>query len=93
MCKLDVDFNDDGNVNGDDGAIPLPQKSNFGEWGTVMAFSFLTILVLYTFYIFHKGKSKDKFPSDKSIYGQGVISAVDVTVIIPLTVMHPLNEP
>ena len=67
---LGFDFNDDGNVNGEDGAIPLPQKSSFGEWGTVMAFSFLTILVLYTFYIFHKGKSKEKFPSDKSFREQ-----------------------
>ena len=67
---LGFDFNADGNVNGDDGAIPLPQKANFGEWGTVMAFSFLTILVLYTFYIFHKGRSKDKFPSDKSFREQ-----------------------
>ena len=67
---LGFDFNDDGNVNGDDGGIPLPQKATFGEWGTVMAFSFLTILVLYTFYIFHKGKSKDKFPSDKSFREQ-----------------------
>tara|TARA_B100000575_G_scaffold288489_1_gene288590 strand:+ start:722 stop:2707 length:1986 start_codon:yes stop_codon:yes gene_type:complete len=67
---LGFDFNADGNVNGDDSAIPLPQKATFGEWGTVMAFSFLTILVLYTFYIFHKGKSKDKFPSDKSFREQ-----------------------
>ena len=67
---LGFDFNADGNVNGDDGAIPLPQKANFGEWGTVLAFSFLTILILYTFYIFHKGKSKDKFPGDKSFREQ-----------------------
>ena len=67
---LGFDFNSDGNVNGDDGAIPLPQKANFGEWGTVLAFSFLTILILYTFYIFHKGKSKDKFPNDKSFREQ-----------------------
>jgi hypothetical protein len=67
---LGFDFNNDGNVNGKDGALPLPQAKNFGEWGTVLAFSFLTILVLYTFYIFHKGKSKDKFPSDKSFREQ-----------------------
>lgn len=72
---LGFDFNADGSVDGSDGAIPLPQKENFGEWGTVLAFSFLVILVLYTFYIFHKGKgdktkTENIFPSDKSFREQ-----------------------
>jgi len=69
------DFNADGAVDGSDGAIPLPQKETFGEWGSVLAFSLLTILVLYTFYIFHKGKAdktkpENIFPSDKSFREQ-----------------------
>ena len=34
-----------------------------------------------------------KFPIEKSIYGQGVTSFVDVTVIIPFTVIQPLKDP
>jgi len=55
--------------------MPLPKADSFGEWGSVLAFSMLAIIVLYTFYIFHKGKEdKSKpeniFPSEKSFREQ-----------------------
>jgi len=47
----------------------------FGDWGAPVAFSMLAIVVLYTFFLFHRGKTdkmnpENVFPSDKSFREQ-----------------------
>jgi hypothetical protein len=47
----------------------------FGNWGAPVAFSMLAIVILYTFYLFHKGKTdkmnpENVFPSDKTFREQ-----------------------
>lgn len=47
----------------------------FGNWGAPVAFSMLAIVVLYTFYLFYKGKTdkmnpENVFPSDKTFREQ-----------------------
>tara|TARA_B110000003_G_scaffold23799_3_gene22771 strand:- start:27778 stop:29742 length:1965 start_codon:yes stop_codon:yes gene_type:complete len=50
-------------------------KKMFGDWGAPVAFSMLAIIVLYTFYLFYKGKTdkmnpENVFPSDKTFREQ-----------------------
>ena len=54
-------------------------KKMFGDWGAPVAFSMLGIVVLYTFFLFHKGKTdkmnpENVFPSDKPFREQAAWS-------------------
>ena len=54
-------------------------KKMFGDWGAPVAFSMLAIVVLYTFFLFHKGKMdktnpENVFPSDKPFREQAAWS-------------------
>ena len=54
-------------------------KKTFGDWGAPVAFSMLAIVVLYTFFLFHKGKTdktnpENVFPSDKPFREQAAWS-------------------